>query len=369
MTSLGKLPLQLILVFAVTLTAASALAAPGYSLSATPSLDVPDQTVTYESTEYSITSITRVFAGESVTTEANVPDDASYEIKFRGPDNQLISSDRYSGDTTHTVDYFGNGEAGTYAITIRDENELKAVYPVVLAGYSVSVAAPTSIESGQSLAVTANLTEKDIQTHSSLDRVEVVIGDDDIAARQQMNKEQAGQYTANISTADIEPASYNLYVVVRGDEDVRQRAEVLAVSDLSSLTISERSTSTVTETESDSGASGSGGGGDTGADDAEPTVTEETPTQTAEATAATRTAAGTRIPSETVTTESPTPTTQTERTNTTRTPTATTENSGVLTPETAAPDATTAESGPGFTILTGLLAVLVVVCYHRSVWQ
>jgi len=369
MTSLGKVSLQLILVFAVALTAASALAAPGYSLSATPSLDVPEQTVTYEDTEYTITSISRVFAGESVTADADVPDGATYEIKFRGPDNQLISSDRYTDDTTHTVDYFGNGEAGTYAVTIRDENELKAVYPVVLAGYSVSVDAPTSIESGQSLAVTADLSEKDIQKHSSLDRVEVVIAADDVATRQQMNKEQPGQYTANISTADIDPATYNLYVVVRGDEDVRQRAEVLAVSDLSSLTISEQSTPTETEAESDSGSSGSGGG-NTGAGEVEPTATEEptTQTRTAEPTETTRTVEGTTTQSETVTTRSPTPTAQTERPNTdTETPTTTTESSGVLTPETTAPETTTAESGPGFTIVTGLLAMLIVVFYHKSV--
>ena len=320
-----------VVVLGLVVASTVAVADTNYALSGSPAIEIPTETVTFEGQTYTLNSVSRIASGESVTVTTSVPDGASYDLNLRGPDNQLISSESLTGDASNTFSFFGSGEAGTYAATIQDDGSTVAVHPIVIAGYDITVDDPGSVAAGGEVTVTASVTERDVERHSSLDTVQVIVGNEDVQAVQELTADDDGSYTGTISTADIEPDTYNVYAVVRGDEEVRQRAELLGVSETVSLTVESGETATDSET----GGAGGGGG--------EPTTTEtSTPMQTDTPTATSESSMQTATPAE--------PTT--------------TDNSDVIVISTSdgteTPTTATDADGPGFTAVLAVIAFLAI---------
>jgi hypothetical protein len=119
-------------------------------------------------------------------------------------------------------------------------------------------------------------------------------------------------YEATAATDDLEPGTYSVYVVIRGDETVRESDEILGVSDTVALTIG--------PTEQVSGAETT----ESGALAATPSIADGTPT------------------------------------------TQQTEN-GIIDPSMTTAQTTTGSSGPGFTILAvpAVVLILYVVSWRR----
>jgi hypothetical protein len=197
-------------VLAVVAFVATGAAVDGYSISGDSSIETPTRTVTYEGQSYTIDSVSRITAGESVTITTSVPSGAAYDLNLRDPDNQLISSERKTGNATHTLSYFGpTDEAGTYAATIQDDGDTVAVYPIVVAGYDISVPSPDDVEAGETVTISATVTERSVEKHSSLDRVEVVVGNDDVEVQQSMTRVDDDTYETTVSTDGLAAETYN----------------------------------------------------------------------------------------------------------------------------------------------------------------
>jgi hypothetical protein len=250
------------------------LAADEYGITTDPSMDTPSETTTYEGNEYTVSSVTPVTVDEAISVQTSAPDGAGYYINFRGPENQMISSERKTGPNHTTIDYYGSGEAGTYAITIQNDGTTQTVQPAVVQGYDITVSTPDSVEHGESVTIEALVSERSIEKHSAFDRVEFVIGNDDIELREQMSQTSDGTYTATVSTDDLEAKSYNMYAAVRGDKEVQKSDEILGISDATSFEV----TAETTETAVDSDPGGSPGS-DPSDGTATPTTTP-TPTPT-----------------------------------------------------------------------------------------
>ena len=335
MPSLRSVAPPLLLVLALVLVPLTGLAATEYGITANPSMDTPTESTTYEGKEYTVSSVTPVTTDGTISVQTSVPKGASYEINFRGPENQLISSERKTGDASHTIEYYGSGEAGTYAVTIQDEGSTQTVQPVVVQGYDITVSTPDSVEQGESLTIEASVSERSMEKHSAFDRVEVVIGNDNIELREQMSQADDGTYTTTVSTDDLEAKSYNVYAAVRGDEEVRKRAEILGISDATSVEI----TTASTETPADSNP-----GGSPGTDPSDGTATPTTPT-----------------PTPTVTS---TPTASPPEGTPTTSPTAA-DADGVIEPSTSTPSQTTDADGSGFGVIFAIVALLTTVGARR----
>jgi hypothetical protein len=329
----------LVIALALVVVPLTGLAATEYGITADPSMDTPSETTTYEGTEYTVSSITPITTDETISVQTSVPDGASYDIIFRGPENQIISSKRVVDDTSHTIDSVPE-EAGTYAITIRSDGTAQAVQPVIVQGYDISVSTPESVEQGESVTIEASVSERSIEKHSSFDRVEFVIGNEDIEVREQMSQADDGTYTATVPTDDLETQSYNVYAAVRGDKEVRKRDEILGVSEATSFEV----TADATETAADSNPGGSTGSEQTD-DTATPTTTRTmTPTETTPAT---------------------TPTTDVTTTPTKTAPPTTTDDSGIISPSTETSTETTDADGPGFSALLAIMAIVGAFAIHR----
>jgi len=345
---------------AVVAVATVGAAISGYTISGSDAIETPTQTVSYQGQEYTISGVSRITEDGSVTVTTTVPSGTGYYINLRGPENQLISSDRVQGNASHTFSYFGSGEAGTYAATIQDGGNTVAVHPIVIAGYAITVSSPGEVTTGEEVTIRAAVTERSVQKHSSLDSVEVVVGNDDIESQQSMTKVDDDTYETTVSTDGLAANTYSVYVLVRGNKTVRQRAEILGVSNTVELTVTD---GTTTEPTNDGDETGGGGGI---SDDSEPnsgftTSTEQTPTPTPE-TGETATAAGeteTVQPGVSTTSKGNNP----EATASERTTSDDAEN--VIAPSTPGSPSTTSGSGPGFTIGVAMLAVLATIAVGR----
>lgn len=321
---------------ALVVLSSTVVAVSGYSLTGSDAIETPTRTVTYEGNDYTINAISRISTTGSITITADVPDDEAYFLTLRGPDNEIITREGMNGDSSHTFSYFGSAEAGTYAPTIQIDGETLAVYPVILAGYDISVTPPSDVTAGSEATIEADVTELNVDKHSSLDRVEVVVGNDDVQVQQTMSQVDGETYSTTIDTDNIESDTYNVYVVVRGDETVRQRDEILGISDTVDLT--------VTSKNSDGTETGDGTSDQSGTTTATPT---ETVTESS-------TENGTETATESLT-ETDTPVS-----TTTGTPTETgTENNNVLEPTTPTETATSTADGSGFTALIGIVAIVL----------
>lgn len=372
----------LTLLAVVMLFVGPVIGANGYSISATPKIDVPSQTAEVSGTEYTIDSITRTTTDDGLSVSTDVPSNNSYFIQLRNPDNQIVSRSLKSGDADHDISNFGSGEAGSYSVII-ERNGVQAVHPVVIPGYTLSVTAPSKAEQGSVISVTASVTERDVDKHSELDYVEVVAGDSDTMVRQTLSKGSSGKYTTNLSTSDFKTETYDLSVVIRGDAKVRGRNEIVGIADPQQLNITEpaEATPTTTSTPGDNpnGGTGSTGGGMTGDTVDDQTETEKNTTATP---STENNSAQTATVTQTVETQRQQTTTQAVSTdssqqspvvdtNQTKTspadstsPTATSNE--VLEPATTSP-ATTDEAGPSFTIgLTIFAGILALYLGVRS---
>jgi hypothetical protein len=360
MTGSPRRGLFLLLALGAVLFTSVALGVPGYSISDSSAIETPTQTVTFEGQTYTIDSVSRIRTDGSVTVSTTVPSGAAYDLNLRGPDNQIIVSERKTGNGSHTFSYFGSGEAGTYAASIQDGGNTVAVHPIVIAGYDMSVTEPDTVTAGETVTLEATVSELSVDKHSNLDRVEVIVGNDDVEVEETMTKESGDTYTATVDTDSLDPGTYNVYAVVRGDETVRQRDEVLGVSDTVDLTVEEQSTATESSGGTSGGTGGGGGpaGGATATSTSTETVTETstaTETETAVQTGTNRTTDTETATTDTVTEQqsSTQPTTASSSTQTE----ATTSADDVLDPSSPSPETSTGGSGPGFTTLVTVLAI------------
>lgn len=326
-----------------------AVAASSYDLAADPAIETPERTVSYLGTDFTLDSVTQTTVDESVLISATAPDGASYFLQFRNPDNNFVESVSRTGSATYTIDSYGTGEAGTYAVALRQDGEFKAVHPVVIPGYTLSVSAPDTVDSGDALTISTDVTERSVDRHSDLDYLQVAIYNDDQIIRRTMDNVDSETYEYTLSTDELDGDSYRVSVVVRGDAEVRGQAEVLAVAEPQALTVSDTTTETQTPTETAAESSDDGdGGGGGGAGPVAPATETSTPQPTATTQAPTRTATATASPTPSSTERTQTATRTATSSNRTATP-----DDDTLRPNTL--QTTTGGSGPGFTpIITGL---------------
>ena len=350
----------------------STLATSEYGLSAEPSIDVPDRTVTYDGNEYTFNAITQTTTDSAVEVTTTVPNDESYYIQFRDPDNGVIESVFQTGESSYSIDFYGEGQAGTYAVLLRESGEFRAIYPIIVPGYDVGVSAPETVDSDSSITVTADISERSIDRHSDLSYVELVLYNDGHEMREQMEAGESGSYTQTVSAAQLDTGIYSVSVVVRGDAEVRNQDEVLALSEQRSLTVTETDTQTPTETDTpastpaDDDDSSGGGGGSAPPDTDDEEIQTERETQTI--TATTPTTTQTIVPTTTVEPATPT-STPSEQPSVTEDPTQTNAQTptvtGVLEPNTEQPTSangsTSSGSGPGFTPLLTVFAAISAI--------
>ncbi|MFC7133613.1 hypothetical protein ACFQJ3_10795 [Salinibaculum sp. GCM10025337] len=398
----------------------TASAASEYSLGSSSDVDVPERTVEFEGDSYTVSAISRVQAGTTLSVDATAPSATQYKVHLYNADRQIVDSKQLTGDGTVAFEtsYL---DPGSYTLVLEADGIFQTVLPVIVPAYTASVDAPATVKTGESLSLSTTVSE--LVSGESIDAIEVVLATSDTDRRVDVGTTSTGTHDVSLSTADLSTGEYRLYVAVRGTDTVEGNRELLGLSDSHSVTIEPTATATPTasptptatatptstptatptptvtatptETSDGGSESGSGPGGSVpgGSSDDEPTPT---PTPTTAVSTATPTPSPTTTPTPTSSTmtppTSPTPTvtptsphsptppssvaatpTQTATSQPTASKTTVTPTTdGVLQPNRTLSNDTRSPTppgttGPGFGLVGGLLALLISITIFR--WQ
>ena len=215
---------------ALTLTtlALGPVAANDGSLVAGDSVEIPSQTVTFEGTEYRVSTLVQVTRGEPLTARATSPSNVT-GVDLYDVDGSLVY-DRPANvneSVRFATTYLTPGE---YLIVTHDgTGRYHTVQPVVVTGYDTSLSvSPTAAGDGQR-QFTVNVTET-AQT-PPIERVEVVVFRGNETARVPTSTSAEGTYTG---TVDLEPGEYRAYASVTVDD------QLVGLSDATTVTVAEQ---------------------------------------------------------------------------------------------------------------------------------
>ncbi|MEF8842732.1 MAG: hypothetical protein V5A62_14100 [Haloarculaceae archaeon] len=217
-------------------TVPGVLAAGPYGLDSPSAVDVPDRTMSIGYEEFDVRGIARVSQGEDLLVRTTAPPNTHHRVELYSSLRMGIAiSDRTlrgNGSVSFETGYL---TPGSYVAALFEGTEIRAVLPVVVEGYTVSVDAPDTVEAGTDATITATLTKAPASPDRS--RVELVVVDratGEVAMQRVMTADASG-YSATISPD--EPGEYDVYVNVRGQKSVRDQRVLLGFSDPRTLSV------------------------------------------------------------------------------------------------------------------------------------
>lgn len=228
-------------------TVGLAASAPAYDLASPRAVDVPDRTVRLAGEAFPVSEMARVSRGDDLVVEASVPSEAAYQIYVYDDDRHVVvtSDSLLRGDTTVTFETKAL-PPGSYAVAIYDDTEVRAVLPLIVKGYAVSVDAPASSATGAPVTISARLTpesEPPSPTAVQLLVANATTGETVVTATM---AEAASGYVSEVRMDDA--GEYTVHVGVRGQRTVQGQRVLLGFSDPTPLSITETSVERAKET-------------------------------------------------------------------------------------------------------------------------
>ncbi|ELZ31348.1 hypothetical protein C474_08602 [Halogeometricum pallidum JCM 14848] len=300
----------LLLVASTGAAYASAQTDGAYSVEAQNTIDIPDRTVSVEGTDYTVSSIGKVTAGETLEATTSGPDGEEFDVDLYSGDQELINSDvGTDGSVSFSTE---NLQPGTYILAVYTaDGSIVSPQPVVVAGYETTLDAPSEMTAGQSSDVTVQL--DDVADLGSPENVELVITqDDEVVDTVQMNSESTYEYTAEIGSS-LESGEYRMYAMVHnettvgGENALGDDNDIVGVTDAKTLSVSSGEGQPQDGSSDDGSAGGSGSGSSASAD-----TDTSTPSETGTTAIGTTEMAETTDESSTATTEAAMTESQTE---------------------------------------------------------
>ncbi|MDS0300260.1 hypothetical protein NDI76_16050 [Halogeometricum sp. S1BR25-6] len=255
-----------------------------YSVEAQNTIDIPDRTVTVEGTDYTVSSVGKVTAGETLEASVSGSESADVSVDLYSGDRTIVNSDVVTdGSVSFSTE---NLRPGTYILAVYTDGSIVSIQPVVVAGYETTLNGPGEIPAGESGDVTVQL--DDVADLGSPENVELVVTqDDEVVETVQMDSESTYEYSAEVGSS-LESGEYRMYAVVHNETTVSSDDvfsgdnDVVGVTDAQTLTVSGGESQSQDDGESNSGDSGSSGSAGDGSDETEtPSETEMEVTPTA----------------------------------------------------------------------------------------
>lgn len=326
-----------------------------YSLSVENSIEMPARTVSIGGEEHVVSAVGRV-TPETLSVTVDAPSDVAYDVLLYNGDRQIVTSKEGTGPQSVQFD-MTRYAPGSYLLSIYKDGDYKAVYPVIVRGYTVAVDAPTRAAPNSDIAI--SVTAKQVESVEDPSSVTIVLANGDQSVRATATKETDNKYQATVSLEQFQSRTVRIYAVVQGSDDAFKegRNELLGISDASTLTISQETTRTTTKSPDSSPTT-------------EPTATRTTSTTATTTSSTTATTTVSTTPSTTSTKTSSQRTTETSTQALSPTlSTSTTTTSSVITParSTTFTQTTPAQGIPGFGIGGCLVALccLLILAFRR----
>lgn len=227
-----------LLLVGATLTFGGLSATPvqaGFDVTVEDAVDVPTRTVSLEGTDYEVSAIARRAPGESVTVSVTAPAGEPYDLYLYDAARRIQATSRQRGSADVTFQTDGL-DPGTYVAAVYKQGEFHDVFPIVVAGYDVTVSAPTEPVSDRTVSIPVDITARDGRERP--ETVAIVLGDENRTVRATATAADGSGYVANVSVASLPPGAYRVYAVVterRPDE----QDQLLGLSDGHTVTVAE----------------------------------------------------------------------------------------------------------------------------------
>ncbi|WP_396611651.1 hypothetical protein ACH9L7_15860 [Haloferax sp. S1W] len=349
--------------------AAAPLSAAGdtaYDVDIDGSVDVPDRTISTKWGDKTIDEIGSASLDGTVSASTDGPTNESYSIRLIDSEQRLRASKNVDGGGSASYDFdLDRYDAGTYAIAAtNDSDEVYAVEPFVINGYTVDQTAASKVEEQRALDVEINLTEESDDVDNPPAEVEVALTNGSAIVRTVATKESGLNYTASVDVESLSTGDYELYTGVKSDNEVYGEQELIAISDSVTVSVVEEGSLPDDDNSSDDGSSSGDGSSD-------PTETTTTSAPNGTNTTSTPDNSTTTTPGDSNATATPEQTTTTEpntTVTTTQTTTATTTASN-QTSATSPNSPTTATEVPvwssGGMLLLGAVFALGLAALRR----
>lgn len=288
-------------------------AADSYDISTDKMIDIPDRERNVDGETFEITHISQIEQNNTLTVDTSGPD-SRYEVNLISPQGQYVRVENIpdGGDATVTFDM--SRTVGSWLITITDPGDLVAIHPVVIKAYDVEPdLSTTTVTRGTDVTADITVTEPTdgVRDQKDINRVEAALANESTEVRvtAEAAEDDSDTYEVSLSTDELTAGTYEFFGIVRGNQDIRGRDEVLGISGTTTVTVEAPATDTPTESDGDdtgdtagNGPTGNSGGtgasGDSTADSAttsapdpdnEPdTVSPPTPNGDTKATVTTR---------------------------------------------------------------------------------
>lgn len=244
-----KLLFALICVFAV-LTSVGVVAADEYRVTSDQTIDVVDRTVQQGGSTFEITAVSQVDPSDQVEVSVDAPAETDFRMYLYDENQTIRRGYEGTGPTEFTIPVADHGAstAGTYAFVVQSDGVNEAAHPLVVRGYTVTSTPPGSATRGDEITIDGEFTQVRGEAFKQIDVVVAASDTDEQVVTKARVDGKA--FTADVSTAELDAGSYDVYAVVRGPDTVLDEPEILGLSTPQTLEIE--------QAESNSGGSSGG---------------------------------------------------------------------------------------------------------------
>lgn len=214
---------------------------------------------------YDVDAIAVREQGESLSADITIPDDndtsmEDVEVEFVNADQQTeaVAVPNSEGQITFDTEDM-NQTAGTYSLLLVDGG-IQKIYPVVISGYDIAVENPTTATEDETINIEGTITQTAADGNPT--SMSVILWNEADEKRVTFDPDDNGDYSADISLSDLDPAEYNVYVTANGDDEYQGEPEILAIGEGETLTVEDAAD----DTDGGNGGGGSSDGGSGGSD-------------------------------------------------------------------------------------------------------
>ncbi|AQL42251.1 hypothetical protein BV210_05775 [Halorientalis sp. IM1011] len=203
-----------------------------YNVTVADAVETPTRTVSLEGEEFDVSAVAQRRPGERIDVTVAAPD-AGYDLYLYDADRNIRDTSRQRGPAEAAFDTEGL-EVGTYVVAVYRQGEFLDVFPVVVAGYDVTVSTPAETVTDRTARVPVTVTSTG--DRSAPDAVEVVVGDRNRSVRTTATRVEDGEYVANVDVSRLPAGTYRAYAsVIERRPDARDQS--LGISDGATLTV------------------------------------------------------------------------------------------------------------------------------------
>ncbi|MHC3439734.1 hypothetical protein ACYJ1Y_16990 [Natrialbaceae archaeon A-gly3] len=234
-----------------------------YGLEIDGAVSTPEQTEEIRGEEYTFDGTGAIESGDPIHLSVSSSEDyrlylynsneqSEYTPPVFSPEQDQITVGD-DGDISFDTE---NLEPGTYMFSL-ETDERKAVYPVVVEGYDLSLDYPEEATVGEEVTVGASVSPGELSAEP--DEVRVAIWDGEDVKQVTLEHTGSFEYEASIDLTGFDETEYEVYGAILGDDEVEGHSTSLAIEAGHSLKIDAESSGS--EEDDDEGSSGGGGGG------------------------------------------------------------------------------------------------------------